>query len=614
MTRILAAVLALVTLATIGWYAYWVVPQTRLLPDSGRFVLLYFGALALPYCTVSALLAWRDGGAGLRLALGTALVNAVWALPLAAMAVLFGAFTLGNRDKEEQVIALALGALAQLPLAAVAAAGLRRAPARSAAGAAPATAWLLAFALPAAVAAASLVYYNWQAAAFKARSAQAAANARAAQETLKLLQSCLAGRRAGGYPARLDDCPEAAARMGDASGYRFTYLAALPAADGRRAAYLVCAQPLRFRATGFDTIVADGTSLFGLGAGENRPPENPPTCASVLDPERAIAWCAWEYAAREETKGYPRRFADIAPCVVAQRRLRENGAERVAGENGEGYAYLSDSPDRTGRITRFRIYRLGLTDGAPAWMDHALARGPATQDGEDAVLRGLPEAAAPQRFEAGCAGGRGEECFLAGYEWRRKARQAGLREDQPPAARMNRSALAAFERGCTLDDARSCVSLARELARGLDAERDVIGAAGAYEKACELGRAEGCRHAAEMHESGRKARAEKPRSRSTARAARADLPRDAARAAALYGRACELGDRTACFIAARLLAAGEGIAPDREKAFGLYARVCDDGMAFACTRAATLSSAREQDYLRRGCVLGDADACTRAGR
>jgi UDP-N-acetylmuramyl pentapeptide phosphotransferase/UDP-N-acetylglucosamine-1-phosphate transferase len=47
MNRKLALLLVLTTLGMIGWYAYWAIAQTRTTPGSGRFVLLFFGGLAL---------------------------------------------------------------------------------------------------------------------------------------------------------------------------------------------------------------------------------------------------------------------------------------------------------------------------------------------------------------------------------------------------------------------------------------------------------------------------------------------------------------------------------------------------------------------------------------
>lgn len=613
MSRILATLLLLATLGTIGWYAYWVVPQMRMTPDSGRFVLLFFGGLALPYVISLGQLARRDGRDGLRFALGTALVNAIWALPLGALYVLFGGFTMGNRDQEQQLVAIAAGALLQLPLLAVAAAGLWRG--RAAPRPTASRAWSWAFAIPVLCSASSWYYSDWQLKAFRAISEQAARNDRAARETVKLLHACLSGFHGRGYPAKLDACADAAAHRGEASGYRFDYLPALPDAEGRSNAYLLCAQPLRFRVTGFDTVIADGSGIsLGTGLASQSTPDRPPTCASVLGIERAIAWCAYERAARDPGQGYPRRLADVAACVSARRALHEIGDDRLKTEAGHAYAYLAGKPDADGRITRFRIYRLDSLGGSPVWMDERFRESTAKTREAGPVVAGLPAAAVPERFEPGCAAGRGEDCFLAGYEWQRKARQAGGKETEPPAAPFHDTAVKAFERGCGLDHGRSCDWLGAEVGRGVHAERDVVRSATLFEKSCALGERSGCRHAAEMLQTGRQARPQTLNPPPPG-APKPDLPRDTGRAVALYERACALDDLESCFIAARLLADGDGIAPDRERSFVLFARICDDGMALACTRAAAVAPdrGRKRDYLRRACVLGAADACEPSG-
>jgi TPR repeat protein len=228
------------------------------------------------------------------------------------------------------------------------------------------------------------------------------------------------------------------------------------------------------------------------------------------------------------------------------------------------------------------------------------------------VVEGLPAKAVPERFEPGCAAARGEDCFLAGHEWQRKAFQEGGKETESPAAQLNHAAVFAFERGCALGHGRSCVWLGHEVERGVHTERDVVRAASLLEKGCTIGESIGCRDAADMLETGRKARPQMMNPPPPPKVPKPDLPRDPVRAIALYLRACELGERDSCFIAARLLAAGEGMAPDRGKALALFVQLCDDGMALACTRAAALEG--EADYLRRACVLGGADDCVAPGK
>ncbi len=67
----------------------------------------------------------------------------------------------------------------------------------------------------------------------------------------------------------------------------------------------------------------------------------------------------------------------------------------------------------------------------------------------------------------------------------------------------------------------------------------------------------------------------------------------------------------ACFFAAQSLAVGDGVEQDVTKALGLFAGLCRGGSGIACSRAGDLAPAQRADYLRRGCALGDRDACRR---
>ena len=231
LSRILAALFALCTLGAIAWYAYWMLPQRLLIPGFMPIFLIFFGGLALPYLMTLGLLAWRGGRDGLRFALGTALVNAVWALPLGALLVLLGGFALGNRDQVQSILAVVTGALLQIPLLTVAGIALWRSRGREPEFRAlplPApTVWMLAFLLPIVASGGSLLNADRKIKEFQARSIQAASNGSAARETMKLLQSCLSQYRESGFPERIDACSDMAARMTESSGYRFEYLPAV---------------------------------------------------------------------------------------------------------------------------------------------------------------------------------------------------------------------------------------------------------------------------------------------------------------------------------------------------------------------------------------------------
>lgn len=602
--RTVAALLALGTLAALGWFARWTWPQGRVTPGFDALVLLFCGALALPYLLTLALLARRDGRDGLRLAVGTATVNAAWALPLAGFLNLFAGFTMGNRDQEQTLLAITSGALLQPLLLAAAVAGL----ARGRAVAAPAGAgarrkvWVLCFALPALVSGASLFGMKLAGERFEARSAQAAANTSAAQQTVSSAQACLAAFRDAGYPATLDGCVEVRQDLRDA-GYRLSYLPAVPGDDGRRPAYMLCAQPLAFRASGFEIVVASSAGELGSGIGAEATPQHPPTCASVLGTAQALAWCAFEFAARAPAAGYPRRLADMAACVAQRRDVRDLGPDRLADTEGRVFAYVAGAADAGGRVAHFRIYRLARSDGLPLWLDERLMPSPRQSPKAGPIVEGLPAQAVPERFMAGCEQGKGDDCFVAGLEWERRLLQRGKGEQDDEAAALHGSAQTAFERGCRLDDARSCASLAARLEQGEGIARDVVRAAGLYGRACGLGDALGCRRAAEMFESGRRGHVATLQSPSPPQPAPPDLARDMARAVELHGRACELGDTEACFVAARLLTDGEGAPPDRPRALSLFERACDDALAPACERAAMLSPEREPEFRQRACAF-----------
>lgn len=598
--RSLAALLAFATLGAIAWFAYWMLPLRQLHPGFMRFFVLFFGGLALPYVVTLALLGWRDGRVGLRFAVGTGLINALWALPLAALLFLFAGFTMGNRDQEQQLLAVIVGALLQIPLFAVAANALRRGGGKPVGGGG----WVPAVLVPLLFSIGSLGYFDWQLKEFKAVSAQAAENGRAAQKTIEALKACLSSGRESGSPSTLQACKGAPADLGNAKGYRIEYLPAQPGADGRIPAYMLCATPLSFRASGFETYVADSTGSGGAGATPEASIDQPPSCASVLGVDKAIAWCAFAYAATHAERAYPARLADIAACVAEGRGKASVGPDRLV--DGEKiHAYLADPPDAKGRIAHFRVYRLR---GSVQWVDDTLKIGGKPSE-PDHPGEPLPDLAAPELFMPGCELGQGRDCLLVGNEWQRKARQAPGGERDPTTAPMRSAALVAYARGCELTDSGSCTALAAELEYGNDIERDVVRAAALHEKACAAGDALGCRRGAELYESGRKAHTPTLQNPRPPSPSKPDLPRDVARAISLYEQACERDDRDACFIGGRLLAAGEGLPRDADRALRLFHKACGEGMGMACSRAAQLAPAEEKIYRHRACVFGEIGEC-----
>ena len=610
MSRFYTRLCLLGTLAMLGWHAYWSIKQGRMTPGFGQSFLVFVGALALPYVVALVLLGRRDGRDGLRHALGAALVNSIWVLPLGAASLLFGAFALGNQDQVQQIAATVIAALLQILILLVASTALWRGRAHAKGGPDATRSWQLALALPVIASGTAFVYFNVQLRASEARAEQVMRNSRLAPETVKLLQGCLAAHKDTGYPAKLPPCPAVAARMDASSGYRFDYLPAVPD-GGRSGAYLICAHPLAFRSSGFELVVADATGFYDVARAEQATPERPPTCASVLGVERAMALCAYDYAARNPAKGYPARLAEIAPCVSEQRTLREQGNDRITTEKGEPYAYVADAPDATGRVARFRAYRLHGPGGRALWIDDQLHT---NEEMFRRIVDPLPAVAAPEKFEPGCSEGRAADCYLTGEEWERKAHQAGHGPHDEAAQPLYATAIKAYARGCDLGDARSCSSMANKIQHGIGAERDVAAAVQLFEKACALGYGLGCRSAAEMHETGRQARLQTLQPQPIPATPKADVPKSVPRAVEYHGRACEHDDLEACYSAARLLAAGEGIEMDRAKSLALFLRACRDGMVPACTDAAALGGDQAADFQRRACALSDNVACGLAAK
>ncbi len=66
------------------------------------------------------------------------------------------------------------------------------------------------------------------------------------------------------------------------------------------------------------------------------------------------------------------------------------------------------------------------------------------------------------------------------------------------------------------------------------------------------------------------------------------IPKDDAKAAALYARACDLGWMAGCYNSAIMFENGRGVTPDRTRAADLYASVCASGGALACDKARRL--------------------------
>ncbi|MFO0705459.1 MAG: tetratricopeptide repeat protein [Nitrospira sp.] len=606
-SRVSIGLLLLAVLAAIAWYSYWTLPRGSLIPGFVRFAVLFGSGLALPYAVAMGLLLRGNGRDGVHMAFGASLVNAIWIFPLGTVFALFAGFTMGNRDQEQVLLAILSGMLLHIPLLILSGAALWNSRKAATPGGRK---WALALAFPILASGLSWGYLEWHMNAAAAQSSRAQANSLTVQQTMSLLQDCLATYRETGYPSTLDACSDVAGRLPVSSGYAYDYVPSLADAAGRVWSYQVCARPIEFRATGFETLVGDRAGIYGQGMATQATLEKPPTCVSILPVERALVWCAHLQAVRGSSSGYPKRLSEMADCIGTHGQVAALASDRLTMQNGEVFAYVSGAPDASGRVSTFRVYRLRRTDGLSVWIDEQLQESEKKGPHAGPVIEGLPEVAAPEQFESGCQASRGEDCYVAGSEWVRRAVQTNLPRLDPTLAPMFDAARKAYARGCELRHARSCVELASEFESSQLIPRDIVRATALYEQACTWGEALGCRYGGEMFERGRKAKTQSLQPQLPPVPPGLDVPKDTPHAVELFSRACTLGDEDACFIAGRILADGEGMPADPPRALGFFAPLCANGFAQACVRAADLSVDARQDYLRRACILDEATPCT----
>jgi serine/threonine protein kinase len=99
-------------------------------------------------------------------------------------------------------------------------------------------------------------------------------------------------------------------------------------------------------------------------------------------------------------------------------------------------------------------------------------------------------------------------------------------------------------------------------------------------------------------------------------------PRDASRAATLYGFACDEGSLSACNSLGALYGLGDGVPHDDARAVGLYAQACDGGNVRGCANlggmyfegtGAPKNERRGADLFRRACEGGEAIGCKNLG-
>lgn len=616
--KLATAVLLAATLIAIVSLTLMSLPQGRVTPGFGRFALTFAAQLALPYVLSFAMLFWRDGSAGLRLAFGAAVVNSLWAVPLSGFLLVFGGFTLGNKSQEAALGAVAISAGLQVPLMLASGIALRRAHHRSGVDSSPSTpigaGWILAFMLPTVASGGLFPLAQERFRGFSETSKRAASNSRAAQETVRLLQACLATHKDKGYPANLSVCDEVKERTSESSGYRFRYVTSAPVQDGRIGAYMICAEPLSYLRTGVDVVVANSTEAFGAGTAFGASVENPPTCTAIQGVNLAMAFCAFTHAGRHPAAGYPARFSEMSSCVLQHRKVAEVRPQGLTDDRTrERFDYIAGPAASDGRVTRFRIYRARGPDDSVRFVDEHFQEIKRLQPAIDAEMvaarAATPVKASPENYEPGCQAGNASDCFLAGSEWERKLRQMPESERRTEAAAIHLRSMEAHNRGCELGAAGSCADRASAYEHGNGVARDVVHAARLYERACGLDLALGCERAGAMFERGREGHSSTLGHSSKATPDRPDLFADLGRSIHFYIRACDLGNREACLAGGNLLAKAGGSDNDRAKAIRVLERACDDGLSYACAKAAEIAPGRAEEFGFRACVLGGGAAC-----
>ena len=99
---------------------------------------------------------------------------------------------------------------------------------------------------------------------------------------------------------------------------------------------------------------------------------------------------------------------------------------------------------------------------------------------------------------------------------------------------------------------------------------------------------------------------------------KAERTGDSAKAAAMYRRACDGGEASACNRLGAMTWGGRGVPADPEAAYALYVRACDGGDGAGCFSAAIChrtgscaprDEAAQKRLMARGCELKDARAC-----
>jgi TPR repeat protein len=161
------------------------------------------------------------------------------------------------------------------------------------------------------------------------------------------------------------------------------------------------------------------------------------------------------------------------------------------------------------------------------------------------------------------------------------------------------------ESSCLAGSAEDCTVLGMAYAAGREPyPRDMARSAIEYQRACNLGSGPACSNLGDAFEYGEA------------------VPRDLVRAASLYERACHIGTPVGCANLGHLAEHGEGIVRDVTRARALYHDACVQGDTYGCLHAQLMAAEdagaprepqRSLAYWRRACEARDGRACAFVG-
>jgi uncharacterized protein len=155
------------------------------------------------------------------------------------------------------------------------------------------------------------------------------------------------------------------------------------------------------------------------------------------------------------------------------------------------------------------------------------------------------------------------------------------------------------DRACKQDDEESCFMLGAAYEEGKGTTKDAARAAELYLRACDLGFGTACGERAVMILEG-------------------VVPGELAEAADLCAKGCEAKSAASCALLGSMYQEGSGVSANAATAAGFYERACDLGEARGCSalgylyfdgRGVARDETKARALIEKGCKAGDTDAC-----